>query len=202
MTELLPDLIRDHGYAALFALMWFECYLPLFPTDVIMPLAGMLAAQGNMSIPGVILAGAGGSFMGSLSWYWLARLLGYDRFKHLVTRYGWFTTVTPHEVEKMQQWFLRFGTITIFLGRFIPGIRLLVSIPAGLTRMSFPRFLALTIAGTGMSISLLTTAGWLLRDQYTKVEHYIGPFTTALVAGLLLVWIVRMIRGFRHRRDN
>lgn len=202
MTDIIPDLIRDYDYLALFVMMWIESYVPIFPTDVIMPLAGMMSEMGNLSITGVILAGVSGSFLGSLGWYWLARLLGYERFKHLMTRYGWFTTVTAHEVDKMQAWFLRFGSSIVLFGRFVPGIRLLVSIPAGLTGMSFPRFVALTLAGTTLSFGLLTGAGWLLRDQYTEVEHYIGPFTTALVATTLLVWMVRMIRGFRHRRDQ
>jgi membrane protein DedA with SNARE-associated domain len=200
MTSFLPDFIRDHGYVGLFLLMWFECYLPIFPTDVVMPLSGMMVSQGTMTLPGAIIAGGGGSLMGSVSWYWVARLLGYDRFKMLVTRYGWLTTVTAHEVDRVQDWFARFGAWVIFIGRCLPGIRLLVAIPAGLTAMSFPRFLVLNILGTGLSITILTTAGWLLRNEYHKVERYIGPFTSLLVGGLFLIWLVRMMRGFLRRK--
>jgi membrane protein DedA with SNARE-associated domain len=199
MTNFLPDFIRDYGYVGLFFLMWFECYLPVFPTDVVMPLSGMMASQGQMSLGGVIAAGAGGSIMGASTWYWVARLLGYDRFKFLVTRYGWLTTVSAHEVDRVQGWFDRFGAWVIFIGRFLPGIRLLVSIPAGLTLMTFPRFLFLTVAGTVLSTSILTTAGWLLRDQYDRVEKYIGPFTTLLIAALFLFWFIRMVLGFMRR---
>ncbi len=200
MTSFLPDFIRDHGYVGLFFLMWFECYLPIFPTDVVMPLSGMMVSQGMMTLPGAIIAGSGGSIMGSVSWYWVARLLGYDRFKYLVTRYGWLTTVSAHEVDRVQGWFARFGAWVIFIGRFLPGIRLLVAIPAGLTMMSFPRFLLLNVLGTGLSITILTTAGWLLRNEYHKVERYIGPFTSLLIGALLLFWLVRMVMGFRRRK--
>jgi membrane protein DedA with SNARE-associated domain len=200
MTSFLPDFIRDHGYVGLFLLMWFECYLPIFPTDVVMPLSGMMVSQGTMTLPGAIIAGGCGSLMGSVSWYWVARLLGYDRFKMLVTRYGWLTTVTAHEVDRVQDWFARFGAWVIFIGRCLPGIRLLVAIPAGLTAMTFPRFLVLNILGTGLSITILTTAGWLLRNEYHKVERYIGPFTSLLVGGLFLIWLVRMVRGFLRRK--
>jgi membrane protein DedA with SNARE-associated domain len=200
MTSFLPDFIRDHGYVGLFLLMWFECYLPIFPTDVVMPLSGMMVSQGTMTLPGAIIAGGGGSLMGSVSWYWVARLLGYDRFKSLVTRYGWLTTVTAHEVDRVQGWFARFGAWVIFIGRCLPGIRLLVAIPAGLTAMSFPRFLLLNILGTGLSITILTTAGWLLRNEYHKVERYIGPFTSVLIGALFLFWLVRMVRGFLRRK--
>ncbi len=200
MTSFLPDFIRDHGYVGLFLLMWFECYLPIFPTDVVMPLSGMMVSQGTMTLSGAIIAGGGGSLMGSVSWYWVARLLGYDRFKSLVTQYGWLTTVTAHEVDRVQGWFARFGAWVIFIGRCLPGIRLLVAIPAGLTAMTFPRFLVLNILGTGLSITILTTAGWLLRNEYHKVERYIGPFTSVLVGGLFLIWLVRMVRGFLRRR--
>ncbi|MFM2099414.1 MAG: hypothetical protein RLZZ366_953 [Pseudomonadota bacterium] len=200
MTSFLPDFIRDHGYIGLFLLMWFECYLPIFPTDVVMPLSGMMVSQGTMTLPGAIIAGGGGSLMGSVSWYWVARLLGYDRFKSLVTRYGWLTTVTAHEVDRVQGWFSRFGAWVIFIGRCVPGIRLLVAIPAGLTAMSFPRFLLLNILGTGLSITILTTAGWLLRNEYHKVERYIGPFTSLLIGALFLFWLVRMVRGFLRRK--
>jgi membrane protein DedA with SNARE-associated domain len=200
MMSFLPDFIRDHGYVGLFLLMWFECYLPIFPTDVVMPLSGMMVSQGMMTLPGAIIAGSGGSIMGSVSWYWVARLLGYDRFKYLVTRYGWLTTVTAHEVDRVQGWFARFGAWVIFIGRFLPGIRLLVAIPAGLTMMSFPRFLVLNILGTGLSITFLTTAGWLLRGEYHRVERYIGPFTSVLIGALLLFWLVRMVTGFIRRK--
>jgi membrane protein DedA with SNARE-associated domain len=199
-TSFLPDLIRDYGYIGLFLLMWFECYLPIFPTDVVMPLAGMMSAKGQMSLAGVIAAGAAGSIMGSITWYSVARALGYDRFKALVTRYGWLTTVSAHEVDRVQGWFARYGVWVIFVGRFLPGIRLLVSIPAGLTAMPFLRFIALTIAGTGLSTTILTTAGWLLRDHYDQVERYVGPFTTLLIATLLVVWLVRMVLNLRARR--
>ena len=99
MSDFLPDFIHHYHYVAVFLLMWVETIIPLFPSELVMPLSGLIASQGEMSLLGVTLSGAAGSMTGAISWYWAARALGYERFKRLVTRYGRITTVSLHEVD-------------------------------------------------------------------------------------------------------
>jgi membrane protein DedA with SNARE-associated domain len=193
VTHFLPDFIRDHGYVAVFLMMWVECFLPIFPSELVMPLSGLIASQGKLWLPGVILAGAAGSLTGAIMWYWAARALGFARFERLVTRYGRITTVSPHEVAVLQRWFERFGSILVLVGRVVPAVRTAISIPAGLVRMPFARFLALSVVGILISAGLLAWLGSLLRDHYTAIEHYAGPVSTGIVAAAALLWLTRLV---------
>jgi membrane protein DedA with SNARE-associated domain len=200
MIDFLPDLIRDYGYAALFFLMLIEAFIPLFPTEIVIPLAGALVARGHMTLAGVIAAGAAGALTGATIWYVIARALGYQRFKHLVTRYGWITTLSAHEVERLQNWFERRGGIMVFIARFVPGVRNMISIPAGLIAMPYGKFVGLSVLGVVVSNSILATGGWMLRNQYVLIERYVGPLTSLIIAALIVIWIVRVIIGLRKRQ--
>lgn len=193
MSDFLPDFIRHYHYVAIFLLMWVETIIPLFPSELVMPLSGLIATQGEMSLVGVALSGAAGSMTGAISWYWAARALGYDRFKRLVTRYGRITTVSLHEVEWLERWFARMGPILVLVGRVVPAVRTAISIPAGLVRMPFGRFLILSAIGALISSGLLAWLGSLLGDHYKEVEHYAGPVSTAIVGAAFLLWLVRLV---------
>jgi membrane protein DedA with SNARE-associated domain len=201
MENFLPDMIRDAGYWAVYLLMLVESFLPIFPTEVVIPLAGVFAANGKMTLPGVIAAGTLGSLTGSSMWYAFARALGYKRFRHVVTRFGWITTLTEHEVEKLQRWFERFGPAMVFFGRFIPGVRNLVSIPAGLIAMPYPKFLLLSALGVSLSNTIFATGGWMLRGEYHRIEHWVGPVTTGIIALLVAIWLLRVVIGLVRRRQ-
>jgi membrane protein DedA with SNARE-associated domain len=201
VTHFLPDFIRDHGYIAIFLLMWVECFVPIFPSELVMPLSGLIASQGKLWLPGVILAGGAGSLTGAVAWYWAARALGFARFERLVTRYGRITTVSAHEVAVLQRWFERFGGILVLVGRLVPAVRTAISIPAGLLGMPFGRFLALSVTGILISAGLLAWLGWLLRDHYSVIEHYAGPVSTGIVAAAALLWLTRLVLQLvRNRR--
>ena len=196
MADFLPDFIREWGYAAVFLLMWVETFLPIFPSELVMPLAGLIASQGHMHPVGVALSGAAGSMTGAITWYWAARALGYDRFKSLVTRYGRVTTVSAHEVEWLERWFARLGPVLVLVGRVLPAVRTAISIPAGLVAMPFGRFLILSLIGVLISTGLLTWLGTLLGPHYKVVEHYAGPVSTGIVAAAFLLWLVRLVLQF------
>ena len=202
MADFLPDFIRHYQYVAIFLLMWVETIIPLFPSELVMPLSGLIASQGEMSLVGVALSGAAGSMTGAISWYWAARALGYDRFKRLVTRYGRITTVSVHEVEWLERWFARLGPILVLAGRVVPAVRTAISIPAGLVRMPFWKFLILSAIGALISSGLLAWLGSLLGDHYKQIEHYAGPVSTDIVAAAFLLWLTRLVLQFvRPRAD-
>jgi membrane protein DedA with SNARE-associated domain len=202
VADFLPDFIRHYHYVAVFLLMWVETIIPLFPSELVMPLSGLIATQGEMSLPGVILSGAAGSMTGAVSWYWAARALGYDRFKRLVTRYGRITTVSAHEVEWLERWFARIGPLLVLVGRVIPAVRTAISIPAGLVRMPFWRFFILSLVGALISSGVLAWLGSLLGPHYRQIEHYAGPVSTAIVAAAFLLWLTRLVLQFVRPRGE
>jgi membrane protein DedA with SNARE-associated domain len=202
VADFLPDFIRHYHYVAIFLLMWVETILPIFPSELVMPLSGLIASQGEMSLVGVALSGAAGSMTGAISWYWAARALGYARFKRLVTRYGRITTVSVHEVEWLERWFARLGPVLVLVGRVIPAVRTAISIPAGLVRMPFGRFLILSAIGALISSGLLAWLGSLLGDHYKQIEHYAGPVSTGIVAAAFLLWLVRLVLQFVRPRGE
>ena len=180
--------------------MWVETIIPLFPSELVMPLSGLLATQGEMSLWGVALSGAAGSMTGAISWYWAARALGYERFKRLVTRYGRITTVSAHEVEWLERWFARLGPILVLIGRVIPAVRTAISIPAGLVRLPFWKFFILRLIGALLSSSVLAWLGSLLGPHYKQIEHYTGPVSAGIVAAAFLLWLTRLVLQFVRPR--
>ncbi len=200
MTDFLPELISGYGYVALFVLMLIESFVPVFPTEIVIPLAGVYAAQGKLHIAGVVAAGTAGSMTGSTLWYVIARAMGYKRFRHVVTRFGWITTLKEREVERLHDWFERHETAMVFVGRFVPAVRNLIAIPAGLVAMPYRRFLLLSTVAATLSNSLYAWAGWKLRDHYDAVEHYVGPVTTLIIVGLVGLWLIRVLLGFLKTR--
>jgi membrane protein DedA with SNARE-associated domain len=200
MTSFLPEFISDYGYWALFLLMFVESFVPVFPTEIVIPLAGVYAAQGKLSVIGVVASGTLGSMTGSTLWYGIARALGYPRFRHLVVRFGWITTLGEREVERLHDWFEKHETAMVIVGRFLPAIRNIISIPAGLVAMPYGRFLLLSALASATSNGLYAWAGGMLRDKYVEVEHYVGPVTTLIVASLIGLWLIRVLLGYLRTR--
>lgn len=199
MFELITGLIAGGGALGVFLLMVIENIFPPIPSELVMPLAGFLAATGEMSALAVIAAGSAGSVLGASLWYGLARALGAVRFLALIDRYGRWLTIDRSEALAAIHWFERHGGWAVFLGRMVPGVRTLISIPAGLAGMRFVPFLALTTAGSLIWVSGLTLAGYVLRDQYERVQAVLDPVTLAVLIGIVAVYLWRLLRRARTR---
>lgn len=198
LMNIFPGFIEHQGYLAIWLLMSFECFLPIFPSELILPLGVQGVMHGTMNIWGVAIAGVVGSMTGALIWYALAYRLGIERFSAFVTRYGRVTTMSHREVAMLQRWFDKYGAVVVFVGRLIPGIRSAVSIPAGLTHMPFITFFLYSLCGAAIWTGALTYASWLLRFQIQALHRFIGPVVTLIVIGLALIWLYRVVR---HRPD-
>lgn len=192
MFDWILEVIASAGYLGLLALMFLENLFPPIPSELIMPLAGFLAARGEMDPLLVVLTGTAGSVLGALPWYWVGRRFGRDRLTRLAERHGVWLTLEPEEVDRAYDWFRRRGWRAVLFGRLVPGVRTLISVPAGLARMRLLPFLALTTAGSLAWITLLTAAGYLLQDQYHRVESVIDPASTAVFASILLFYAWRV----------
>ena len=202
MFEWVLDVIASAGYLGLFALMFLENLFPPIPSEVIMPLAGFLCARGEMNPVAAVLVGTAGSVVGALPWYWLGRGFGKDRVMWLSERYGLILTVEPREVETAYEWFQRRGWWAVLFGRLVPAVRTLISVPAGFARMPMLPFLAFTTLGSLVWTTLLLGAGYVLEDQYSRVEAYIDPVSKAVVIGVIGIYLYRVVRSLLARRSR
>lgn len=194
MADWITAFVVRAGYAGIAALMLAENVFPPIPSELIMPLAGFEAASGRMSLIAVIVAGSLGSLAGATFWYLLARRLGPDRVRRLAARHGRWLTMTPADVDRARDWFVRRGAVAVLAGRLVPTARSLISIPAGITGMPLGRFVGLTAVGVTVWTSVLAIAGYLLRQAYSDVERYINPVATVVMAALALWYVVRVLR--------
>lgn len=154
--------VRDWGYPGVIILMAMESSIFPVPSEVVIPPAAILASAGNgMTLPGVILAGTFGSWLGSAITYWIALAVG----RPIVHRWGKFVFISPDKLERAERFMHRYEGGGIFFARLLPVIRHLISIPAGIIRMGFAKFSLLTIIGAAIWCSVLTWLGDKVGDR-------------------------------------
>ena len=194
------------GYGAIALVMLLENIVPPIPSEVVMPLAGFLIQQGKLQLVPTLLAGLIGTVLGAWFWYGIGRLINEQRLEHWLQRHGRWMGLRPEDLARSRRWFNRHGVAVVFWGRIIPGVRTLVSLPAGIELMPQPLFLAWTTAGSLLWILLLTLAGKALGNGYALVAARLQPFTELLMQlagiGLLagLCWFA-FRQWSRHHRS-
>ena len=196
MSDWIIRLIEQSGYLGIGFLMFLETVFPPIPSEVIMPFAGVAAAQGKLSLGYVIAAGTAGAMLGNLFWYLAARALGIIRLRPFIDRWGRWLSLSWPEVARAERWFGTNGTAFVLLGRLVPTVRSLVSIPAGLLKMRFSHFFIASTIGTALWTALLTIAGEKLGEHYAEINRILGPVSTAILIALLLMYAYRV---WRHR---
>ena len=193
MAQWIIGFIEQHGYVGIALLMILENVFPPIPSELIMPFAGFAAARGSLNAAGVLAAGTLGSLLGTLPWYVAGRLLTLDRLKAWSARYGRWLTVSPADIDKASQWFERRGASAVFLGRMVPAVRSVISAPAGLVRMSLPRFLLWSLAGSMLWVGILVALGYGLEAQYERVGHWLDPVTKVILGVAVAAYVWRVI---------
>ena len=190
MTDALTSFVVSYGLLAVFVLMVVEsCGVP-FPSEVTMPVAGVLAAAGHLNLAAVIVTGAFANLVGSLIAYWLAARFG----EPLLLGPGRYVGIRRHHLEIADGWFRRWGLPAVFFGRMLPVIRTYISFPAGLARVDLPRFSVLTFFGALPWCAALTLVGYLLGTNYDRISAPIEKAAIVialLVAAGLVVWYLR-----------
>jgi membrane protein DedA with SNARE-associated domain len=192
MSDWVVRLIEQSGYLGVGFLMFLETLFPPIPSEVIMPVAGMAAQQGRMSFALAVISGTAGAMLGNIVWYLAARALGHDRLKPFIHRHGRWLTISWRDVERAHGWFERHGFALVMLGRLIPTIRSVISIPAGLLDMRFRNFFIASTIGTAAWTLFLASAGYKLREKFTEVGEYIGPVSSAVVIGVVVLYAWRL----------
>jgi membrane protein DedA with SNARE-associated domain len=202
MIDWITGLMNTLGYAGIALLMFLENVFPPVPSEVVMPLAGFTAAQGGLSLVGVIVAGAAGSLAGALAWYYAGKIYGAERMRDFARRYGCWITVSPEDIDHATNWFNRHGRSAVLIGRLVPGVRTLISVPAGISGMGLLPFLLYSTIGTVGWTALLAICGYILRGQWSTVGSYISPVSTILFVALALLFAIRVVRQWRCRREQ
>jgi membrane protein DedA with SNARE-associated domain len=203
MVEWITQTIDALGYWGIGWLMLLENVFPPIPSELIMPLAGFTVAQGKMALMPAIAAGTVGSILGALPWYALGRWVGEVRIARWLGRHGRWLGLSPADVARSRRWFERWGTAAVFFGRLVPGIRTLISVPAGLEAMAIAPFLLYSTLGSALWVALLTGAGYLLGDRYELVAVYLGPVAKGVLGGLLVVIAALLLwRHWQHTRSR
>lgn len=197
MVEWINSLMSGLGYWGIGLLMFLENLFPPIPSELIMPLAGFTVAQGKMNFGLAIFAGTIGTMAGTYAWYYLGQFVNYQRLASWTDKYGKWIGISVKEIDRVNDWFNKHGRNAVFFGRMVPGIRTLISLPAGINQMPWIVFTIYSTIGTLVWTAALTTAGFCLGENYGSIEHYLAPVSKLVLFGLIGLfgyWLLKKIR--------
>jgi membrane protein DedA with SNARE-associated domain len=198
VTDWITSVIDALGPFGVGVLITLETIIPPIPSELVLPLAGFRAREGAMNVVLVWFAATVGGVAGALLLYWLGACMGYDRLHRIAGR-SWFVIASQRDVDRGCALFERHGSWVVAASRCVPVLRSLVSLPAGMTGMPLPKFLALTALGTGVWNAAFIAAGWFLADRWQKVDAYTGP-ASLVVVGLIVVGLAVLAWRRRHEK--
>lgn len=193
MIGFIEGLINDWGAMGVAFLMLLENVFPPIPSELVMPMAGFVAAEGGASLPLMILGGTLGSLAGATVWFVIGRAISIERLCRLARSHGRWLTVGPADIDQAQAWFDRWGRVAVLFGRLVPAIRTLISVPAGLSRMRWTTFLVFSGIGSFLWVTALTLAGYWLGSEQRLIADYLGPVGNVIVAGLIVIYVWRVV---------
>jgi membrane protein DedA with SNARE-associated domain len=192
VASFIERIVESTGVFGIALLMLLENVFPPIPSELIMPLAGYTAAQGHANIVLVIVAGTIGSLAGAFVWYWIGLSIGEERLKRLADRYGRWLTLSRTDIDKADDWFDRHGHKAVLIGRLVPTVRTLISIPAGLSEMSSATFLIYSAIGTAAWTTLLAVLGYGLGSRYEQVSAWIDPISIGVLLLIVAIYLYRV----------
>ncbi len=195
-AHFVTGIVRDLGYPGLFLLITLESTLVPIPSELIMPFAGALAASGEFSLPVVLVVNSSAAVFGSGLCYWLGAAGG----KPLLLRYGKYIFVRRKDIERTETWFARHGKATILIGRFLPVVRHIISVPAGIARMPLVPFFTQTFIGATIWGSVLITIGYELGARWDTVATQLKRVDLMVGVAIILVLVVIAVRFVVRRR--
>lgn len=199
VANWVQDVIERLGAVGVALLVILENVFPPIPSEIVLPFAGFVAQRGDGSVVVMIFAATIGAVVGALVLYGIAAVIGPDRLAMFVTRFGRWFGVKPTDLVRAEQWFDRHAVAAVLLGRCVPLIRSIVSIPAGFRRMSIIPFLLYTALGSLVWNTALIGAGAILGDQWERVEPYVATLQWVVIAAVAL-FVVRFAVGKLRRR--
>lgn len=203
MTNWLVNLMDSVGGVGVSLAIALESIFPPIPSEIILPLAGFTAARGSMSLVGAIIWATMGSLLGAWALYGIARAVGLHRIHAAADR---IPGVARKDVDKANEWFNKYGALSVLIGRVIPVVRSLISIPAGFNRMNFATFSLWTFIGSAVWNTVLVSAGYFLGDQWCSILGVLNVFEDVVIVvfvAVVLFFGIRWVRNLiRDRRAH
>ncbi len=182
------------AYLTIFLAMFLENIIPPIPSEIIMPLGGFFVYQQKLNFYILVFWGLLGTIFGSLPWYFLGRLVNEKRLSNFLDRKGKYLGISSNDLSKSKRWFDKYGVPLVFWGRLVPGIRTLISVPAGIELMPLRKFLIWTTLGSLIWVALLTYAGYLFGENYPIIETFIDQIKYVVKPILILIFLYFFIR--------
>lgn len=198
LIEYSTHLIAAAGYFGIFALMILESMVLPIPSEAVMPFGGFLISDGQMSWSGVILASALGSLVGSTISYFLGKYAG----RRFIIKFGKYLLLNEEHLTSTELFFNKHGQKAVFISRFIPVVRHLISIPAGTSNMPFIKFLLYTLAGATLWNSFLAYIGFRLRDHWDTVKQYTEWLDILVVLIILTAFVYFIYKQLKKRKQR
>lgn len=205
----IPDLITksvesnpDIAYLVIAFAMFLENIIPPIPSEIIMPLGGFFVYQGTLNFYVLVFFGLLGTVIGALPWYYLGKLMNERRISNFIEKKGKFIGITAKDLKKSKLWFDQYGISLVFWGRLIPGIRTLISVPAGIELMPLGTFLIWTTLGSLIWIIALTLAGYAFGENYDVISQYIDNFKVFLKPIFVLIALYFLLKFFKKLKKD
>ena len=195
IVNYIVELVSQFGYLGIFIMMFLESTFFPFPSEVAMIPAGYLASQGDMNLMVAIFIGTLGSLLGALFNYYLARKYG----RVGVLKFGKYFFFTEEKLLKMEAFFVKHGSFSTFISRLIPGVRQLVSLPAGLSKMPLNKFALYTTLGAGIWVIVLVLLGYIIGENKTLIEEYLHQI---VLITLGLIFIASIVYVFMNKKSK
>ena len=182
------------AYLTICLAMFLENIIPPIPSEIIMPLGGFFVYQQKLNFYILVLWGLLGTILGSLPWYFLGRLVNEKRLSNFLEKKGKYLGISSNDLIKSKKWFERYGVSLVFWGRLVPGIRTLISVPAGIELMPLKKFLIWTTFGSFIWVALLTYTGYLFGENYQIIEIYLNQVKYVIKPILILIFLYFLIK--------
>ena len=202
IPEIISNSVRNNpniAYLVICFAMFLENIIPPIPSEIIMPLGGFLVYQGNLNFFFLVIFGLIGTVLGGLPWYYLGKFLNEKKLADFVESKGKILGITSKDLNKSKLWFDKYGVSLVFWGRLIPGIRTLISVPAGIELMPIKKFLLWTTLGSLIWVVLLSLLGYLFGENYRVIESYVDNFKIFLKPLLIIILVILIFKYLRSK---
>ncbi|EAE5921980.1 hypothetical protein LMIV_1629 [Listeria monocytogenes FSL J1-208] len=199
METWITSIMADFGYIGIFVLIMVENLFPPIPSEIILTFGGFMTTVTSLNVVMVIIVATLGSVVGAILLYKVASYFGKERLTKIVLKYGRILRLKESDVERAENFFLKYGSWAVFLCRMIPLIRSLISIPAGMTKMKMSKFLILTTAGSLLWNTVLIGLGAMLGESWNEIVVFMDSFSTIIYSVIAITLVVGLGFFFRAR---
>ncbi|AVQ99783.1 alkaline phosphatase [Oceanobacillus iheyensis] len=202
MENWITNIMEQFGYLGILLMMALENLFPPIPSEIVLPFGGFLTTYTSITVWGVVIAATIGSLLGAVILYWVGTFLDVDRLERIIKRWGRIARIKVEDVHKADAWFDKYGYWTVLIGRMVPVVRSLISIPAGMSNMRFGLFMLFTLIGTLIWNSILITVGVILGESWHDITSFMDLYSDIVYFFLAVIFVILLYLYFRKKRQH